>query len=87
MVSADLRESGLREILNYGHTLAHAIEKAEDYKFRHGHAVAIGMVYAAELARLAAACPPRPSGGTATSSPRSGCRSPTPPTGPACAPP
>jgi 3-dehydroquinate synthase len=53
VVSADLRESGLREILNYGHTLGHAIEKAEDYRFRHGHAVAIGMVYAAELARLA----------------------------------
>jgi len=53
VVSSDLRESGLREILNYGHTLAHAIEKAEDYRFRHGHAVAIGMVYAAELGRLA----------------------------------
>ena len=53
VVSDDLRESGRREILNYGHTLAHAIEKAEDYRFRHGHAVAIGMVYAAELARLA----------------------------------
>ncbi|OLT32614.1 3-dehydroquinate synthase [Actinomadura sp. CNU-125] len=53
VVGADLKESGLREILNYGHTLAHAIEKAEDYRFRHGHAVAIGMVYAAELARLA----------------------------------
>ncbi|MCP2338316.1 3-dehydroquinate synthase [Actinomadura rupiterrae] len=53
VVSADLKESGLREILNYGHTLAHAIEKAEAYRFRHGHAVAIGMVYAAELARLA----------------------------------
>ncbi|GAA2100843.1 3-dehydroquinate synthase [Actinomadura alba] len=52
VVSSDLRESGLREILNYGHTLAHAIEKAEDYRFRHGHAVAIGMVYAAELGRL-----------------------------------
>jgi 3-dehydroquinate synthase len=53
VVSADLKEGGLREILNYGHTLAHAIEKAEAYRFRHGHAVAIGMVYAAELARLA----------------------------------
>ncbi|GAA2407599.1 3-dehydroquinate synthase [Actinomadura vinacea] len=53
VVSADLKEAGLREILNYGHTLAHAIEKAEDYRFRHGHAVAIGMVYAAELAALA----------------------------------
>ncbi|MFI0349669.1 3-dehydroquinate synthase [Actinomadura sp. 9N407] len=52
VVSADLKEAGLREILNYGHTLAHAIEKAEDYRFRHGHAVAIGMVYAAELAAL-----------------------------------
>lgn len=57
VVSADLKESGLREILNYGHTLAHAIEKAEDYKFRHGHAVAIGMVYAAELSRLAGRLP------------------------------
>lgn len=53
VVSADLKESGLREILNYGHTLGHAIEKAEGYQFRHGYAVAIGMVYAAELARLA----------------------------------
>ncbi|WP_149257306.1 3-dehydroquinate synthase [Actinomadura sp. K4S16] len=57
VVSADLRESGLREILNYGHTLAHAIEKNEDYRFRHGHAVAIGMVYAAELSRLAGRLP------------------------------
>jgi 3-dehydroquinate synthase len=53
VVSADLRESGLREILNYGHTLGHAIEKAESYRFRHGDAVAIGMVYAAELSCLA----------------------------------
>ncbi|TDD89568.1 3-dehydroquinate synthase [Actinomadura rubrisoli] len=57
VVAADLRESGPREILNYGHTLAHAIEKAEDYRFRHGHAVAIGMVYAAELGRLAGRLP------------------------------
>jgi 3-dehydroquinate synthase len=53
VVSEDLRESGLREILNYGHTLGHAIEKVEEYRFRHGDAVAIGMVYAAELACLA----------------------------------
>jgi 3-dehydroquinate synthase len=53
VVSADLRESGLREILNYGHTLGHAIEKIEGYRFRHGDAVAIGMVFAAELACLA----------------------------------
>ncbi len=52
VVSADLRESGRREILNYGHTLGHAIEKLERYQFRHGDAVAIGMVFAAELARL-----------------------------------
>ncbi|WP_405110887.1 3-dehydroquinate synthase [Micromonospora sp. NBC_01405] len=53
VVSGDLRESGVREVLNYGHTLAHAIEKVERYRWRHGHAVAVGLVYAAELARLA----------------------------------
>src|SRR2546429_7274887 len=53
VVSKDLTETGLREILNYGHTLGHAIERVEGYRFRHGHAVAIGMVYVAELARLA----------------------------------
>jgi 3-dehydroquinate synthase len=52
VVSADPRESGLREILNYGHTLGHAIEKVERYGWRHGAAVSVGMVYAAELARL-----------------------------------
>jgi len=52
VVGADLREAGLREILNYGHTLAHAIERDEHYTIRHGEAVAIGMVYAAELSRL-----------------------------------
>lgn len=52
VVSGDLRESGQREMLNYGHTLGHAIERLENYTFRHGYAVAIGMVYAAELARL-----------------------------------
>ncbi|MEV0041007.1 3-dehydroquinate synthase [Streptomyces sp. NPDC050804] len=53
VVSNDLKESALREILNYGHTLAHAIEKNERYKWRHGAAVSIGMVFAAELGRLA----------------------------------
>jgi 3-dehydroquinate synthase len=53
VVAADLRESGQREMLNYGHTLAHAIERVEGYRFRHGDAVSIGMVYAAELSRLA----------------------------------
>jgi 3-dehydroquinate synthase len=53
VVAADLRESSLREILNYGHTLAHAIEKRERYRWRHGAAVSVGLVYAAELARAA----------------------------------
>ena len=53
VVSADLREAGQREMLNYGHTLGHAIERLEGYRFRHGDAVAIGMVFAAEVARLA----------------------------------
>jgi 3-dehydroquinate synthase len=53
VVSNDLRESGLREILNYGHTLAHAIERNERYKWRHGAAVSVGMIFAAELGRLA----------------------------------
>ena len=53
VVGADLRESGLREILNYGHTFAHAIEQVERYQWRHGAAVSVGMVYVAELARLA----------------------------------
>ena len=53
VVSKDLNEKGQREILNYGHTLGHAIERVEGYRFKHGDAVAIGMVYVAELARLA----------------------------------
>jgi 3-dehydroquinate synthase len=53
VVTADLRESGPREMLNYGHTLGHAIERAEGYRIRHGEAISIGMVYAAALARLA----------------------------------
>ncbi|HEY3713605.1 MAG TPA: 3-dehydroquinate synthase [Jatrophihabitantaceae bacterium] len=52
VVSEDLTEKGLREILNYGHTLAHAIERAEGYRWRHGAAVSIGLVYAAALGRL-----------------------------------
>jgi 3-dehydroquinate synthase len=59
VVSADLKETGGtgghpgREALNYGHTLGHAIERAEQYRYRHGAAVSIGMVFVAELARLA----------------------------------
>ncbi|GAB3612633.1 3-dehydroquinate synthase family protein [Humibacter ginsengisoli] len=52
VVSEDFREAGLREILNYGHTLGHAIEHTERYQWRHGAAVSVGMVFAAELARL-----------------------------------
>ncbi|MDR6636541.1 3-dehydroquinate synthase [Paenarthrobacter nitroguajacolicus] len=51
VVSEDLKESGLREILNYGHTLGHAIELVERYSWRHGAAVSVGMMFAAELSR------------------------------------
>jgi len=53
VVAADEKESQLREILNYGHTLAHAIERRERYEWRHGAAVSVGLVFAAELGRLA----------------------------------
>lgn len=55
VVSADLRERTSskgnigRELLNYGHTMGHAIERFENFKMRHGEAVALGMVFAAEL--------------------------------------
>ncbi len=52
VVGEDLTEQGVREILNYGHTLGHAIERAEHYRWRHGAAVSIGLVYAAALGRL-----------------------------------
>ena len=53
VVGEDLKETGIREFLNYGHTFAHAIEHVERYSWRHGSAVSVGMVYVAELARLA----------------------------------
>ncbi len=58
VVEVDLRETGAaagpgREALNYGHTLGHAIERVEGYRWRHGDAVSVGLVFAAELARLA----------------------------------
>ena len=59
VVSGDLRETGGddghpgREVLNYGHTMGHAVEQASDYALRHGEAVSIGCVYVAELARAA----------------------------------
>ena len=59
MVSADFRETSAtaggaigREVLNYGHTFGHAIERREQYRWRHGAAVAVGMMYVAELAAL-----------------------------------
>lgn len=52
VVAADLHESDTREILNYGHTLGHAIERRERYRWRHGAAISVGMAFAAELARL-----------------------------------
>lgn len=50
VVASDEREGGARATLNYGHTLAHAIEIAGDHDLRHGEAVAIGLIFAAELA-------------------------------------
>jgi 3-dehydroquinate synthase len=52
-VGEDLYDTGRREYLNYGHTLGHAIERAEGYRLRHGEAVSIGMVFAATVAALA----------------------------------
>jgi 3-dehydroquinate synthase len=52
VVGDDFKESNRREILNYGHTLGHSIELVEHFKWRHGRAVSIGLVFAAELARL-----------------------------------
>jgi 3-dehydroquinate synthase len=59
VVAADFRETAStgptvgRELLNYGHTIGHAIERRERFGWRHGDAVSVGMVFAAELARLA----------------------------------
>lgn len=61
VVSSDFKETGAdlgaagaigRAALNYGHTLGHAIERVENYQWRHGAAISVGMVYVAELARL-----------------------------------
>ena len=50
VVGEDLKESGLRETLNYGHTFGHAVERHEQYQWRHGNAVAVGMMFIAHLA-------------------------------------
>jgi 3-dehydroquinate synthase len=52
VVARDTREAGPREMLNYGHTLGHAIERAEHFSWRHGEAISVGMVFAAALGRL-----------------------------------
>ncbi|MFE9611158.1 3-dehydroquinate synthase family protein [Streptomyces sp. NPDC006012] len=50
IVSLDERDAGLRHLLNYGHTLGHALERATDFALRHGEAVAVGTVFAGRLA-------------------------------------
>jgi 5-deoxy-5-amino-3-dehydroquinate synthase len=52
IVAADEREGGVRAFLNYGHTLAHALEIGTDFEIAHGEAVSIGVLYAAHLAYL-----------------------------------
>lgn len=51
IVGHDERESGRRAVLNYGHTLGHALEIVSDFGLAHGEAVAVGMMFAAHLAR------------------------------------
>nr|AKQ19042.1 3-dehydroquinate synthase [Streptomyces rosa] len=58
VVSRDERDQGLRHILNYGHTLGHALERATDYAMRHGEAVAVGTVFAGRLAGALGRVPP-----------------------------
>jgi 5-deoxy-5-amino-3-dehydroquinate synthase len=50
IVTADEHDEGLRNLLNYGHTLGHALERATDFELRHGEAVGIGTVFAGQLA-------------------------------------
>lgn len=50
VVSRDEKDSGLRNILNFGHTIGHALESASHFKIKHGQAVAMGMVAAARIA-------------------------------------
>jgi 3-dehydroquinate synthase len=52
VVGADFKENKERELLNYGHTLGHAIESDSKYKLRHGEAVSVGLVFAAELSQI-----------------------------------
>ena len=52
VVSEDLKEAGLREILNYGHTFGHAVELYENFQWRHGNAVAVSMMFIAHLSAV-----------------------------------
>jgi len=58
LVEEDERDTGSRQLLNLGHTLGHAIEKCSDFGISHGHAVAIGMVYATRMAVQLGLCDP-----------------------------
>lgn len=57
VVSEDEREGGRRAILNYGHTLGHALEVATEHRLLHGEAVAIGLIFAAHLANVTGRIP------------------------------
>ena len=80
VVTADPEErTGLRATLNYGHTLAHALETVGDHDLHHGEAVAVGLVFAGALAvAMRADRPGRGRPATAIWSPASGCRSTAP---------
>ena len=75
------QRAGRREILNYGHTLGHAIEKVERYRWRHGAAISVGMCFAAALGRLTGALDDATADGTGACSSASACPRPTAPTG------
>ena len=55
-VMEDERDTGRRRLLNLGHTFGHALEKRSGYRMSHGHAVSVGMVYAARLAQRLGKC-------------------------------
>jgi 3-dehydroquinate synthase len=57
VVGTDFKEAGEREILNYGHTLGHAIELVEKFQWRHGAAISVGMMFVAQLGLLAGNTP------------------------------
>ena len=80
IVSQDPREAGLRELLNFGHTMGHAYEAASGYRVTHGEAVAIGMVYATRARRKARADrADAPSGAREAARPRGAAQARAPP--------